>query len=959
MAHMPDSSGPTDRLLTAPVLLVDPETAWLVEQGRVDVFLTRVGDGQAVGTRHHVLRALQGEALFGTAMRQGGYALLAVPTADSRLRPVTREALKESAPDTEARQPSSDLAERWITALSAALAGEPPPRVFGVLEPGHDVTTADQPRVLLPRVGVVWVSIEAGSARFLGDDRMPIGTDAFPLAPSAWVEAAALTRVIVGEGIRIGETPGSWDAFDRFMAPALDRIARNVERARTREGVRLERRAASERADLSRALHRLAAVSGDEAGIDEGLGDPWTLVCGAVARAMGMSLEPDALSGRVSLADPVTAVAAASQIRTRVVALKGPWWTQDVGPLVARRAADGAPVALLPTSARRYEVFDPATGLRTRVTEQVAASIEPLAWCLYRRFPARPLTAADLVRFGLQGSQNDLTMVLLMGIAAGLLGLVLPVVTGLVFDTVIPSADRSQLMVVTLVLIAATVCAASCQLVQSIAMQRVESRMDASLQAAVWDRLLGLPVPFFRGYSAGDLAMRSLSISAMRRILTGSVVSTALSGLFSVFSFALLFYYSWPLALLATGITFAMACATAVLGYLELRYQREVSSASGRLTGMLLQFVNGISKLRVSATENRAFAPWAEEFSRRRHVTRQARLVGIGLAVFTAVTPVLAMAMIFWSTARMLGQPGAALSTGAFLAFNAAFAQFQMSALGLSNAIVTLLGVVPLYERARPILAAVPETDRAQGDPGELSGDIEVAHVNFRYRPDTPLVLRNLSIHIPAGRFVAIVGASGSGKSTLFRMLIGFETPESGAVYFDHQDQAHLNVEALRSQIGVVLQSGRLLSDSMFRNIVGTSRLTMEDAWAAAAMAGLEADIRAMPMGMHTMISEGGGGLSGGQRQRVMIARAIVRRPRILLFDEATSALDNETQAIVTRSLASLQATRVVIAHRLSTIVQADYIYVMEKGAVVQEGPYEKLIRCDGPFADLARRQTA
>jgi len=156
-----------------------------------------------------------------------------------------------------------------------------------------------------------------------------------------------------------------------------------------------------------------------------------------------------------------------------------------------------------------------------------------------------------------------------------------------------------------------------------------------------------------------------------------------------------------------------------------------------------------------------------------------------------------------------------------------------------------------------------------------------------------------------------------------------------------------------------VLQSGRLTTDSLFRNIVGTSKLTMEDAWAAAAMAGLEEDVRALPMGMQTVISEGGGGLSGGQRQRVMIARAIVRRPRILLFDEATSALDNETQAIVTRSLASLQATRVVIAHRLSTIAQADYIYVMDKGAIVQEGAYDELARREGPFADLARRQTA
>jgi NHLM bacteriocin system ABC transporter ATP-binding protein len=591
------------------------------------------------------------------------------------------------------------------------------------------------------------------------------------------------------------------------------------------------------------------------------------------------------------------------------------------------------------------------------VDEAVAATIEPLAWCLYRPLPSRPLRAMDLVRFGLHGSERDLGMVVATGVAAGLLALSLPVVTGVVFDTVIPGADRSQLLVVTLLLVVAAVSGALFQLVQSFAMQRVESRMDASLQAAVWDRLLALPVPFFRGYSAGDLAMRSLGISEMRRMLTGSLLSTALAGLFSVFSFALLFYYSWQLALLATAVTLVMGLVTTWLGWLDVRYQREVSAASGRLSGMLLQFVNGISKLRVSASENRAFAAWADEFSARRRVSRQARLVNVALTVFTTVTPLAATALVFWATARLL-ETGSSLTTGAFLAFNAAFAQFQMAALGLGNAAVTLVGAVPLYERARPILEAVPETDRAKGDPGELSGEIEVAHVSFRYRPDTPLVLRDLSLTIPAGAFVAIVGASGSGKSTLFRMLMGFERPESGAIYFDQQDQSHLNVEALRSQIGVVLQSGRLMTDTLFRNIVGTSNLTMEDAWAAAAMAGLEADVRAMPMGMHTVLSEGGGGLSGGQRQRVMIARAIVRRPRILLFDEATSALDNETQAIVTRSLASLQATRVVIAHRLSTIAQADHVYVMDKGALVQDGTYAELMRRDGPFAELARRQT-
>jgi ATP-binding cassette subfamily C protein len=299
------------------------------------------------------------------------------------------------------------------------------------------------------------------------------------------------------------------------------------------------------------------------------------------------------------------------------------------------------------------------------------------------------------------------------------------------------------------------------------------------------------------------------------------------------------------------------------------------------------------------------------------------------------------------------------LSTGAFLAFHAAFFQFLAAALALSSAAVSVLGIVPLFERARPILETLPETSAATAEPGSLTGHIEISHAFFRYRPDTPLVLRDLSLSVRPGEFVALVGASGCGKSTLFRLLLGFERLDSGAIHFDGRDLAGMNPQAVRRQIGVVLQNGQLQTGDIFENIAGTRPLTIDDAWAAARLAGLEDDIRAMPMGMHTVVSEGGGGLSGGQRQRFMIARAIASRPRILLFDEATSALDNLTQAIVSRSLERLEATRIVIAHRLSTVVKADRIFVLEAGRVVESGSYAELIAREGLFAKLAQRQLA
>ena len=299
------------------------------------------------------------------------------------------------------------------------------------------------------------------------------------------------------------------------------------------------------------------------------------------------------------------------------------------------------------------------------------------------------------------------------------------------------------------------------------------------------------------------------------------------------------------------------------------------------------------------------------------------------------------------------------LSTGSFLAFSAAYGNFQTAMLQMAAAITASLNIIPLWERAKPIIETVPESDETKASPGELSGDINVHNVYFRYDPDGPLILKNVPLQISPGAFIAIVGGSGSGKSTLFRCLLGFETPESGTIYYDGQDLSTLDVREVRRQVGVVLQSAQLMPGDIFKNIVGNSDLTVDDAWEAARMVGVEEDIKAMPMGMHTMISAGSGTLSGGQRQRLIIARAVVKRPRILYFDEATSALDNKTQAIVSRSLEKLQVTRVVIAHRLSTIINADRIYVLQDGEMIESGTYEELMAQKGFFAELAKRQLA
>jgi NHLM bacteriocin system ABC transporter ATP-binding protein len=438
--------------------------------------------------------------------------------------------------------------------------------------------------------------------------------------------------------------------------------------------------------------------------------------------------------------------------------------------------------------------------------------------------------------------------------------------------------------------------------------------------------------------------------------VTGATLSSLLTGVFSVFSFAVIFYYSVQLGLIAVLMAAVIIGVTLVGGFVQLRYQRRETEMMGKVSSLVLQLLTGIAKLRVAGAEMRAFTVWAGQYSVQKSNAVKAQSAANAVLVFNSASTVLTSMIVFATVVFFMG---GSVSTGDFVAFNAAFAQFLFASAGITTAFTTILQAAPFYERAKPIFQALPEVDTERPDPGELRGRVEFNHVSFRYDPDGPLVLDDVSLQAEPGEFIAIVGPSGAGKSSLFRQLLGFEEPETGSVYYDEHDLSEINVQAVRRQMGVVLQNGRMMSGTIFQNIASVSQLTMDEAWEAARMAGFDRDIEMMPMGMFTFLGEGSTTISGGQRQRLMIARAIASRPRILLFDEATSALDNRTQAIVSASLENLKATRIVIAHRLSTIMNADRIYVLKAGRVVQSGTYAELMEQEGPFRELAERQLA
>jgi NHLM bacteriocin system ABC transporter ATP-binding protein len=700
-------------------------------------------------------------------------------------------------------------------------------------------------------------------------------------------------------------------------------------------------------------------------------GTPLVMAAGAVGKALGLQIRPPSRSEDMErVKEPLEAIARASRTRIRRVILAGAWWEADCGPLLAYKAADNLPVALLPKGSGKYEVFDPEQKQRLPLTLELAQELSPFAYTFYRSFVDKALKTQDVVKFVVRGQWRDLIVLLAMGLGGTLVGMLVPQTTGILIDKAIPDSNRSLLFQIALGMLAITFGTTMFEYVQASALTRVQANMNAHTQAAVWDRLLKLRVSFFRKYSTGDLQSRVSTINQIRQMLSGRVLMSLLAGFFALFNLGLLFVYSTQLAIVALVIAVINLIVTTSFAIMSRKQMLSQSSAMGARLGLEVQLLDGISKLRVAGAEERAFAFWTKRYRQQTNFTMMTSKVQDTVMVFntgmSSISSILIYGLAVWLMTRgsdpaLASNPALAtgLSIGTFLAFNAAFGTFVAGATSLSNTMIDLMDISIMWKRAVPILEEVPEVSRGKADPGRLQGGLRFDRVSFRYRQEGALTLDRASIEAKPGEFIALVGPSGSGKSTVVRLMLGFEKAEDGTIFYDGQDLAGLDVSAVRRQLGVVLQNGRLNSGSIFENISAGALVTMDEVWEAARMAGFAEDIENMPMGMHTVVSEGGSNLSGGQRQRLLIARALVLKPRVLIFDEATSALDNRTQAIVSESLEQMDVTRVVIAHRLSTIRKADRIYVLAAGQVMQEGRFEELMQQKGMFADLMARQIA
>ncbi|PTX62148.1 NHLM bacteriocin system ABC transporter ATP-binding protein [Kordia periserrulae] len=956
------------------LILREHDRFWMITSGEVDVFYADIDEnGEYASALRYLYSAKAGELLFSLISSQENEQniKLLIVSKGASLISINKNKLLDV--DTIFLK---SMIEKWILKTAYRIQQVNTPRLYTALNPSETIPLK-QDAMAFPTKGLAWCTVVKGKAsKYAVDTEINTETEfnfPFAVSGSLWLKSQSKDCEI-----KVISTRQAFKDEIFFMLSLNDlqdhlyqKLIKNYERLIAEEQQRIEEKVTSESENLTKTLDQLrtivvgkqdkkVVVSFDDQKINSDL----FTTCQLIGNEIGFKFEAPKYmeSYQNSTTNQLYAIAQSSKVRVRKIILRGTWWKEENGHLLAFYKEDKRPVALIQDSSYSYLLKDVTTGEAIKVNHEIADQLEPICYMFFYGFGEIMTSIKKIGNFAAQGIKKDAKYLLLAAFAGSIIGLLIPILSGVMFDDVIPSADKSLHFEIFAIMLMLGLVTAGLQLVQGVLQLRVETKSSINLQAGVMDHLLRLPVTFYKKYSAGDLTNRALSINGIRQVLSNTVMTAVLSGAFSFVNLVLLFYYEPSLAWIGVGLAVLAVIFMTVIGWKKLKYDRQISDVQGDLQGFLFEFLSGITKIRITGGEKRVFTLWAQKFAKLKQLGFSSGSYQNFVEVFNSSYPLFTSIFFFafiYYTVTNAAVVGTMISVGAFMAFISAFNQFLTDCLKMSMALITSLNIITLYERVKPILEEIPESSEQSTDPGELIGEIEMNAVSFRYHAEQPLILKDVSFKIKPGQMVAFVGTSGSGKSTIMRLLLGFESPEVGSIYYDGDAYDSMNKDLVRRQIGVVLQNGALMSGSIYKNIVGNSELTLEDAWEAARMAGMEEDIKQMPMEMHTVISEGAGTFSGGQRQRLMIARAIVHKPRLLFMDEATSALDNRTQNIVSESLDKLQATRIVIAHRLSTVKNADCIYVLDKGTIVESGTYEELMEQNGVFTSLAKRQIA
>ena len=640
-------------------------------------------------------------------------------------------------------------------------------------------------------------------------------------------------------------------------------------------------------------------------------------------------------------------------IMKRSVELTEGWYKDAYGPMLAFLKDSGLPVALLPGGLSGYIYRDPKTGKQIHLSRKTAVLFDQQALCFYYPLPMRKIGIPDLLLYMKRCiSISDLIIAVLATLAVSLVGLLMPRITKALTGPVLQSGQANALIGIAICIVCISVSTQLISSIKGLLMGRLETKTSLGVQASMMMRIMTLPASFFRKYSAGELKTRSMAVNQLCSLLLGMLMTTGLSSVTSLLYVTQIYEYAPALVIPSLVIIAVTVGFSAISTVVQVGINKKRLEQTAKESGISYAMISGIQKIKLAGAEKRMFARWLNVYAKGAELTYNPPMfIKINGVINTAIS--LFSTIVLYYLAVKSG-----IDTSSYFAFMAAYGSVMGAFSMLSGTALSVAQIKPILEMAEPFLKAEPEVAEGKEIVTRISGGVELEHVYFRYDEGTPYILEDLSLKIAPGEYVAVVGRTGCGKSTLIRLLLGFEKPEKGAVYYDRKDLSSLDLASLRKKIGTVMQTSSLFQGDIYSNIViSAPELTLQDAWEAAEKAGIADDIRAMPMGMHTLISEGNGGISGGQKQRIMIARAIAPKPKLLIFDEATSALDNKTQRQVSEALDGMGCTRLVVAHRLSTIRHCDRILVLDGGKIIEDGTFEELISRNGFFAELVERQ--
>lgn len=858
------------------------------------------------------------------------------------------------------------LVDAWImgvaTTFSQGVAYHPQPDAFVEAR----LPLPAEKGMFSVRRGVAWLHLSSPDTALFMDlvevteEASGTRTGMIPVTPASWVTlpvpqpaSAVSSETLLEQGLL-------WHSLEDYhqLVFSLERINRSL--------------AVVDLGNLDRASTTTRRFNEDIArrrlfnpyDLPEGKGDDQDgALLGEVLRMVGrhedFDLKWPAKSDLSDFTPSLADVLDVSGVRGRRVrlALKDRWWVGDSGAMLAFQVEEGRPVALLPGTSGRYRMVDPATGHTALVTARNAGSLQTEAWSFYRPLASDRAGLRDLFQIARKGSGPSIARFVAVGLLGGLIMVLPAIVLGFIADRVIPSGEWVLLYSALALLVAFAVIRALMHMLQGMMLMGLEGRMTSRVEAAFWDRLLRLPSNFLRRYPTGDRTMRGMTFQRILDAVQGVVVNDVVSILFLIPALTVIFFYDAVLGTVTAALGLLSLLVTVALGLRQTAPYTKVVRAVQRRTGQLFQIINGIAKLRVEGAEGSAFATWARHYGEQLRADLELGARAAHLRAFGTALPLLSGAVVLMA-ATLYGSE--TLTAGEFLTIYIAFTIFITGVIRLGSSFAPIATIAPEYAQIKPFLDETPETSTGGEPVGHLGGDIVFDRISFRYDPEGPLILDDISIHARPGEFIAIAGESGAGKSTLFRLALGLSTPTAGTIYYDRRDLKKLNVKQLRRNIGAVPQEVQLHPQDLWDNIVGDKEdASAKAVWRAVRMACIEEEIKAMPMGLLTCVGDSSSVTSGGESQRIMIARALMRRPRVLLLDEATNWLDNESQSRIMDNLAQMTSTRIVIAHRLSTLSQADRIYVLDGGRVVQEGTYAELAETEGVFRNLVRRQKA